>query len=444
MTSGNKSTHPSKVEKEGPHRVYDGFFKIDKYNVRHELFNGSLSGEQPIEVFERGDSVAALLFDPIEEEVVLVNQFRLPTMVRGGGTGWLIETAAGMIKSGESPEACLQREVIEEVGYQVTELSEIARFFSSPGGSSERIYLYYAEIRIADKVSAGGGKLLEGEDIRIERLRLETFFQKLSNREFEDPKLIIAGQWLKSRRANLPAEPSALVSHTVEYRVTGTENIIGYKTGNIIAVKDVDVWVNPEDTDMMMDRFNGRSVSATIRYHGAEKFEDNRRIKIDTIANALREQCRHNFVRLTTIVDTTAGELQRTNNVKRIFHVAVVPGSFGEGLNPRAETLEACMDRVLEEVERKNQAFFGRANYRSVLIPILGTGQGRFFTKDVAPRLVERALKFFEENKRARLNNIYFCAYSSGDREMLEEIFRSTEQLERFERGQTRSSAASF
>ena len=437
MTDDIKSTHPSKVEKAAPLRVYDGFFKIDKYNVRHELFSGSMGGEQTIEVFERGDAVAALLFDPIAEEVILVNQFRLPTMVRGAGTGWLIETAAGMIQPGESPEACLRREVIEEVGYQLTELSEIARFFSSPGGTSERIYLYYAEIRTADKVGEGGGKPFEGEDIRIERLKLETFFQKLLNREFEDPKLIIAGQWLKSRRANLPAEPSDLVSHTVEYGITGTNNIIGYKTGNIIAVKDVDVWVNPEDTDMTMDRLNGRSVSATIRYHGAEKFGDNRRVKTDTIANAVREQCRHNFVRLTTVVDTTAGELQRTNNVERIFHVAVVPGSFGEGLNPRPETLDACMDRVLEEIEKKNRGFFSRANYRSVLIPILGTGQGRFFTKDVAPRLVQRALKFFEENTSARLKKIYFCAYSSGDREMLEEILRATDQLESLDRRQT-------
>ena len=40
----------------------DGFFKIDKYNVRHELFSGAMGNAQTIEVFERGDAVAALLF----------------------------------------------------------------------------------------------------------------------------------------------------------------------------------------------------------------------------------------------------------------------------------------------------------------------------------------------------------------------------------------------
>src|SRR5262249_11478349 len=140
-----------------------------------------------------------------------------------------------------------------------------------------------------------------------------------------------AGQWLQAQRAKLPAEKTPTISHVFEFRLKGTNKIIGYKTGSILAVKDVDVWVNPTDCDMIMDPFRGRSVSAAIRQAGAEKYgQDPGRIKNDTIANALSEWLGpRNFVKPTTVVDTIAGALEHTHNVKRIFHVAVVPGAMG-------------------------------------------------------------------------------------------------------------------
>src|SRR5262245_14824782 len=135
MNQSLKPVRPFKVEIAGPELGYDGFFKLEKYRVRHERFDGRLGDERTLEVFERGDAVAVLLLDPDEEEVFLVEQFRLPTRLRGG-SGWILEPPAGMIRPGESPQDCIRREVIEETGYQLTELAEIDRFFCSPGGST--------------------------------------------------------------------------------------------------------------------------------------------------------------------------------------------------------------------------------------------------------------------------------------------------------------------
>src|SRR5262249_59792521 len=101
MTSSPNSVRPFKVEIAGPQPGYDGFFKLEKYRVRHERFDGGMSEEQTLEVFERGDAVAVLLVDPDEEEVFLVEQFRLPTRLRGG-SGWILEPPAGLVRPAAS------------------------------------------------------------------------------------------------------------------------------------------------------------------------------------------------------------------------------------------------------------------------------------------------------------------------------------------------------
>ena len=184
----------------------------------------------------------------------------------------------------------------------------------------------------------------------------------------------------------------------------------------------MDVWVNSENTDMMMDRFFGRSISATIRSHGAEKHENGTAIVRDTLGEELAaEMGRRRFVMPGTVLQTSAGELAKSHNVKRIFHVAAVQGALGAGLSTTLDTLETCIDNVLAD------ASTGR--YRSILIPMLATGQGGFHVKDVAPRLVARALAHFKDASKSKLRSIYFLAYSLGDKDILEDIMLAAPAL---------------
>jgi len=145
--------------------LHQGFFRLDVRTVRHERFDG---GELEIrrEYMERGDAVVVLLYDPRRDEVLLIEQFRIGPTARGDNP-WLIEVVAGMLHPGEDPLDCARRESIEEAGYEPTSLKPIGSYYASPGGTSERIFLYLSEVDASQPVGQGGGLDSEHEDIRV-------------------------------------------------------------------------------------------------------------------------------------------------------------------------------------------------------------------------------------------------------------------------------------
>jgi ADP-ribose pyrophosphatase len=204
---------PTRVELGTPSPRFKGFFSLDEYPVRFERFDGSMSEEQKLLVFERGDAVAALVYDTEEQEVLLTDQFRLPVHLRKTAEGerhkgWLLEVPAGMIREGEKGRETMARELVEEIGLrvQVEEIEQLFRFFVSPGGTTEQITLYFVQVRRALSVG-GGGNVAEGEDIGSVRVPVDELFARLDRGELEDAKTIIAALWLKQHLARSPAGP---------------------------------------------------------------------------------------------------------------------------------------------------------------------------------------------------------------------------------------------
>ena len=178
-------------------REYDGFFKIDKAVLQYEKFNGEMSQEITRLNFNRGDSVAVLLYDRKKDSVILVKQFRYPAYVNDG-PGWVLEVVAGVITEGQEAVSVARAELLEEAGYQVGNLELISRFYVSPGGTSERIYLY---LGLADrKIDSGGGLISEHEDIQVVEIPLGRAVKMIGTGEICDAKTIIALQWLKMRK----------------------------------------------------------------------------------------------------------------------------------------------------------------------------------------------------------------------------------------------------
>jgi nudix-type nucleoside diphosphatase (YffH/AdpP family) len=178
-------------------RILDDFFKVEEVYLRYERFDGQMSPVVRRLNFERGDSVAALIFNPKRHQILLVNQFKYPAYEKG--PGWITETVAGMIEKNETPENAVRREVEEETGYKVVKLEHISTFYVSPGGSSERIILYYAEVDETNKIEAGGGMAKEDEDIMTVELALPEALKQIQSGEIADAKTILGIIWLQNR-----------------------------------------------------------------------------------------------------------------------------------------------------------------------------------------------------------------------------------------------------
>ena len=183
--------------------VYQGFFRLEQYTLKHTLFNGGWS--QPItrELFRRGNCVAVLLYDPDRDEVVLIEQFRVGA-VHQPQRAWLIEIVAGAIEDGETAEDVAYREALEEAGCEIKELLEIQQFYTTPGGCSERITLFCGRV---DSTAVGGvhGLVEEDEDIRVSAVKFADVFQMLEDGQIESGIPIIAIQWLYIHRDKLKA-----------------------------------------------------------------------------------------------------------------------------------------------------------------------------------------------------------------------------------------------
>lgn len=184
------------------------------------------------------------------------------------------------------------------------------------------------------------------------------------------------------------------------------------RTGDISHIEDVDAWVNSENTDMEMDRFVAPTVSAKIRFLGAAKNAHGRVIE-DTIADALKRATNGRITNIGSVYGTEPGDLRR-KNVKRIFHVAAVYGIMNEGSWAEPKFISIATRNVLRAVEDRNNEFF-KARCKSVLLPMMGTGDQGLTTDQVLPKILESTLSFFNEMAEPKLTAVHICAFSMND-----------------------------
>ena len=179
-----------KVELQEEQTAYDDFFKITAGRFKFEKFNGEMSKEVRRLCLDRGDAVAVVLFNRQSNKLVMIEQFRYPVYrALQRKNGWLCELIAGVVEAGEKPEEVASREAMEETGYQIKNVKLLARIFPSPGGMSERVYIFYAEV--AGRENAGGGLASEDEDIRVMELPVGKVYAMLRRGELEDAKTVI-------------------------------------------------------------------------------------------------------------------------------------------------------------------------------------------------------------------------------------------------------------
>ena len=186
---------------------FHGYFRVDRYRLRHRKFEGGWTEVIQREVFERGHAVAVLPYDPARDAVVLIEQFRAGALA-AGREPWLVEVVAGIIDPGETAEQVARREAVEEAGCELGELEPIGEFLLSPGACSETLAMYCGR---ADSEGLGGvhGLDQEGEDIRVLVLPFAEAMALLEQRRIDNLNAVAALQWLALNRERLRARWSA-------------------------------------------------------------------------------------------------------------------------------------------------------------------------------------------------------------------------------------------
>ncbi len=174
--------------------IWQGYFKMVKYFFRHALYAGGQSQIIEREMFERGHAVAVIPYDPITDEVVLIEQIRVGAF-GAQESPWLIEVVAGIIEEGEEPSDVARRELVEESGVEARSMEKVMSFLTSPGGTSERIDLYLARVDSTSGVDIAGLDD-EGEDIKVMRVNVASAIKALDDGLIINGPTVIAIQWL--------------------------------------------------------------------------------------------------------------------------------------------------------------------------------------------------------------------------------------------------------
>ncbi|MGN9910377.1 macro domain-containing protein [Phytohabitans sp. LJ34] len=240
----------------------------------------------------------------------------------------------------------------------------------------------------------------------------------------------LAELWRRSERATPPPEPEPPVTArplTVQeislYPVPGAgpPRAIGVITGSLRQIRSANVWVNSENTEMRMARFEEFSISAVIRYEGA-RHDSGARVVDDIIADELEAKVAgRRPVAPGTAIVTGAGELFGRNGVRHIVHVATVQGEPGRGYRP-ARDLARCVDNALLAAETLEMPDGERV---TILIPLLGTGNGGADVVATADTLIHTAANYLRTTAATRIETVLFQAYTDVDRRACHRALRS-------------------
>jgi ADP-ribose pyrophosphatase len=181
--------------------LWRGHTRLERYRLRHRLFAGGMGAEISREVIDRGEAAAVLPYDPVRDEIVLIRQFRIGAW-RRGDVPWLVETVAGLIEDGETPEGVARRESIEETGCKISDLYPVCGYYAAQGLLTEYLHLF---VGITDTADAGGifGVDHEGEDIEAFVVPWAQALEDVDAGRHNDPKVMLAVRWLATRRDEL-------------------------------------------------------------------------------------------------------------------------------------------------------------------------------------------------------------------------------------------------
>lgn len=157
-------------------RIYEGKIlnlRIDTVELPDKKYSKREIVEHPGAV-----AIAALTDDDC---LILVKQYRKSVEKP------LLEIPAGKIEINEEPKETGLRELIEETGYKANNMEYLFEFYTSPGFSNEKVYLF-----LATDLEEGESHPEDDENIEIKKIKVKELMDMVIRGEINDSKTIIA------------------------------------------------------------------------------------------------------------------------------------------------------------------------------------------------------------------------------------------------------------
>lgn len=156
--------------------IYKGrVFAVRRERVRYP--DGRLVS---LDILHHSGAVTIVPVDA-QGEIWFVRQYRHPA------GGMLLELPAGTLETGETPEACAQREVREEIGMAAGALERIGAFYLAPGYSTEYMLVYLATQLRHEPLQRD-----PDEYLRVEKFPLGQVYEMAIDGRIHDAKSVAA------------------------------------------------------------------------------------------------------------------------------------------------------------------------------------------------------------------------------------------------------------
>jgi ADP-ribose pyrophosphatase len=155
-------------------------YKGKKIEVREDRIVRDNGKEHVVELVVHPGAVC-IVARPTLNEVLLIRQYRHATGKE------LLEIPAGTLNRGEDPRDCAFRELEEETGYRAEKMIERARFYTTPGFTTEFMHLYEASDLVKTQTNFD-----EDEAIELDIVPNMQALQMIDNGRIEDAKSILA------------------------------------------------------------------------------------------------------------------------------------------------------------------------------------------------------------------------------------------------------------
>lgn len=190
------------------HKRTDGtlsFFGLTRFDVAFERFDGTRTDPVSREGFVAFDAALVLPYDPVRDQVLLIEQLRYGPILRTDPRPWVLEPIAGLVDANEAPETCARREAVEEAGLTLHTLEKMAQVYASPGYSSEFFHCYLGLAELSHETGRIAGLDSENEDIRSHILSFDTAMALVDSGEVNAGPLAMMLLWLARHRERLRA-----------------------------------------------------------------------------------------------------------------------------------------------------------------------------------------------------------------------------------------------